>query len=312
MEHVTCNYCDRDDVELVNEGPDLGLGRPGNYRLVRCRHCGLIYQDPRPSPREIIDHYPEQYARYITLDEPASLGQRLSQRHEINRRCQRVNRYHPAPGRLLDVGCATGLFLRGIRELEWQVAGVELSDHAASYARQNFGLDVKTGTLEEAAFASGSFDVVTMWDVIEHVFDPKATLMEVARVLRPGGIIVASTPNPNSVEARLFGPYWIGWERPRHLHLFTTSVMSNFLEDAGFTLLGFESFSGRLSVTLLSLSYALRAKGYPEKRWRPVLELAYNWATRIATWPLYRLIESANKTTTITVFAKNDQRIISD
>lgn len=303
MQSIDCNYCGQDNWQLVNEGPDLGLNRPGAFRLVRCNNCDLIYQNPQPTREELGQFYPDEYSLYQTAESLTRVAE-LSQQHAMSRRCQRVMRHAPTPGVILDVGCATGEFLQAMRELGWQAVGIELSDYAAGYARERAGLDVRTGTLEEAAFAQDSFDVVTLWDVFEHVLNPQETLAEIARVLKPGGLVVIHTPNPSCLEARLFGSSWIGWERPRHLHLFAPDVLRHYLRDAGFSVESLESFSGRLSVTLLSVEYTLKVRGFPEEKWRPWLKLAYSLPLRLATWPLYRLLEISNKMTGMTLFAR--------
>jgi len=302
MKHVCCNYCGYDDTELVNVGPDMLLNT-GQFTLVRCRHCGLIYQNPQPNLTELAAHYPDEYPRFITSEQESGLS-RLSANHALTRQRQRLERHWEGYGRLLDVGCATGQFLAHMRTAGWQVAGVEFSPHAAAFAREQYGLDVQTGTLEDATFADDSFDVVTLWDVLEHVQNPKGTLAEVARILRPGGLVVVSTPNPDCVEARLFGPHWIGWERPRHLHLFPPKLLRRYMQDAGFEVVSLESFSGRLGVTLVSIAYWLRTTNVPEEKWQPWLRAAYTWPLRLATWPIYRLGEALNKTTTMAVFAQ--------
>ncbi len=303
MKHVRCNYCDQDKTESVNAGPDMLLNT-GHFTLVRCLHCGLIYQNPQLDLAELAVHYPDKYPRFLTAAAQESGLSRLSADHALARQRQRLERHWQGNGRLLDVGCATGQFLAHMQAAGWQVAGVEFSPHAAAFAREQYGLDVQTGTLEDAAFADGSFDVVTLWDVLEHVQDPKGTLAEIARVLRPGGLLVVSTPNPTCVEAHLFGSHWIGWERPRHLHLFTPNLLRCYLRDAGFEVASLESFSGRLSVTLVSLAYWLKTTNVPEEKWQPWLRAAYSWPLRLATWPIYRLGEALNKTTTMTMFAR--------
>jgi SAM-dependent methyltransferase len=306
MIHVACNFCGRDDTQPVNQGPDLYLGRPGHFCLVRCRHCGLIYQDPRPSPDELPELYP---AAEYELYSPAIAGEpsavrRADRAHGMSRRRRQIERFRAEPGRLLDIGCATGNFMAAMRDHGWQVTGVELSREAAAYAREKLGLDVHTGMLEEQTLPDGAFDVVTMWDVLEHVLDPRVTLAGVRRLLRPGGLFVASVPNPASLEARLFGDSWAGWDRPRHLHLFPPDLLCRYLLAAGFADITLRSFSGRLRVTLLSVEYLLRARQIPESKWRPWLGLAYNLPLRLITWPLYRLGEHFNQTTNITAFAR--------
>jgi SAM-dependent methyltransferase len=222
----------------------------------------------------------------------------------LSRRASRVEHYYPKVGRLLDVGCATGLFLNAMRGRGWDVHGVELSPYAADYARRTFGLDVFTGTVQEAAYPNHSFDIVTMWDVLEHVNDPKQTLAEVVRILRPGGMLALSLPDPTCPEARYFGANWIGWDRPRHLHLFTPDILRCYLRDAGFGHIVFESLGGRLGLTLMSVQLALTARGISREKWRRPLAIAYSWPMRLLTWPVYRAAELMNKTTIMNVYAR--------
>lgn len=299
MKNVLCNYCGRDDAELVNQGPDLYLDRPGDFRLVRCLNCGLIYQNPQLTPDELLAYYPfDAYERYDTApddDRPAERG--------LVRRYERIMHYRRRNGAILDVGCATGAFLDVMQRRGWQVSGVELNPEAADHARRHRGLEVQTGSLEESHLAESIFDVVTMWDVFEHVPDPRRTLQEVKRVLKPGGLLAMSLPNPTSIEARLFGRAWAGWDRPRHLHLFTPAVLSQYLAEAGFDQMHIESLGGRLIVTLLSVSYLCTARGISREKWAPWVERLYNWPLRLLTWPLYRVAEALNQTTTMTVFS---------
>ena len=162
-----------------------------------------------------------------------------------------------------------------MRDQGWDVVGIELSAYAAEFSRQTYGLDVRTGTLEETAFPDDHFDVVALWDVFEHVLDPKATLAEIGRVLKPGGLFIASLPNPTGFEAKLFGAHWLGWDRPRHLHIFTPQVMENYLNDAGFSLSSIESFNGRLGVTLMSVEFWAKARNIPQEKWEWWTKLIY-------------------------------------
>ena len=305
MRYVNCNYCGSDNSEPVNHGPDLLLNRHQEFYLVRCYHCGLIYQNPQLTLDELPAHYPEEYKPYRRdVQSETQFTRRIDAQYGLTRRCRQLMKYFPGPGKLLDIGCATGLFLNEMQGYGWRVRGVELSPYAAEYARQTFALDVVTGTLETAEFPPDNFDVVTMWDVLEHVTEPKYTLAEIGRVLKPGGMLALSLPNPGCIEAQLFGVYWIGWDRPRHLHLFTTAVLRNYLTDAGFRDIKVESLGGRLGLTLLSIQLLLNNKNISPQKSERWLNLLYNWPLRAATWPIYRLLEKLNQTTVMTVFAR--------
>jgi len=304
MKPVPCNYCGADDAALINHGPDLLLNRPGDYRLVRCRACGLIYQNPRLTLEELPEHYPADYDPYREdIRAERSVTRRVDANYGLQRRCRQFMKFAPRPGALLDVGCATGLFLNAMRDHGWRVRGVELSPYAAAYARETFNLEVTVGTLEAAQFPDAHFDAVSLWDVLEHVIDPKAALAEIRRILRPGGMLALSLPNPVAWEARLFGGGWVGWDRPRHLHLFTPAVLRRYLEDAGFVNAQFESLGGRLGLTLLSAEMLLTSRGASPEKWAPRLKLLYNWPLRVLTWPLYWLAERLNRANIMNVYA---------
>lgn len=304
MNQISCPVCGQDETRFVNEGADLLLNRAGNFRLVQCLNCTLIYQNPQLTAEELAPHYEESYIPYQTEGDTQSRLQQLSQDHAITRLCNRVIARQPQAGQLLDIGCATGRFLKGMALRGWQTQGVELSAYAAEQARTDFGLEVFTGTLEQAQLLSAHFDVITMWDVLEHVPDPIATLTEVHRLLKPNGLFMASIPNPEAWEAKLFGSYWLGWERPRHLVLFNQKLLSQTLTRLGFKVEGVESVGGRLSLTLLSLQFYLTAKNIPQSRSEKWLKWLYNPLFRGITWPFYQLLERANKTTVMTVVAR--------
>ncbi len=138
-------------------------------------------------------------------------------------------------GRILDVGCAYGFFLEVAEEEGWEGYGVEISEYAARYAKEELGLKVSLGELKEVRYPSEYFEVVTLWDVIEHLPDPLGELKEINRILRKGGIVALSTPAIDSLFAKLSGKRWIGFQCPwEHIYYFSRSTISKLLEKAGF------------------------------------------------------------------------------
>jgi 2-polyprenyl-3-methyl-5-hydroxy-6-metoxy-1,4-benzoquinol methylase len=162
-------------------------------------------------------------------------------------------------GRILDVGCSSGLFLELARREGWGPHGVELSERAVKAAKRNFGLNAFCGTLAQARFPDASFDAVTLWDDIEHFDDPKADLVEVARVTRPGGVLVISTPNCASLFhaiGHLMQRLTLGHARPllqllypdKHNTYFSPPTLAAMLRGAGFRVVaraGFAAHPGR-------------------------------------------------------------------
>lgn len=209
-----------------------------NYSVQSCPQCGLIFVWPMPG--NSLEVYEQDYFTgaskgfgYTDYDRDKQAMAPTFQTY-----LRRIARYAPpAPGkRLLDVGAATGFFLNLARDAGWDTAGVEPSASAAAMAR-NKHLNVKTGILEPGDFAPESFDVITLWDVIEHVPDPHATLQLATGFLKPGGIIAINTPDASSAWARIMGPGWHLLCPPEHLCLFSHAALDSLLGQSGLTLL---------------------------------------------------------------------------
>ena len=176
---------------------------------------------------------------------------------------EEVRFLHWAPqGRLLDVGCGSGLWLLLVAQLGWQVEGIDFDEKSVSLARQQ-GLLVHLGSLEQQNFPSESFDALALSHVIEHVPDPVRTLAECARILKPGGQLVLYTPNASSLGHRLFKQNWRGLEPPRHLHLFGPASMRTLMGRAGF---GHVSIRARNSLHIWKQTFGLWAQPFGTSR----------------------------------------------
>ena len=141
-------------------------------------------------------------------------------------------KYRPG-GVLLDVGCGSGEKMALFQSLGWQTAGIDLDELAIMQARKK-GLEVRSGSLQEQHYPDAYFDAIIMDNVIEHVFDPVGILQECHRILKPQGILVAVTPNVESLGHRVFGASWRGLEPPRHLYLFTGAAVKRVMKNGRF------------------------------------------------------------------------------
>jgi len=265
VETVVCPLCESDRFRVERGGPDYFMHLPGTFQLVRCAACGLLYQNPRPPLSEIGRYYPDHYGSYGSAQ--AGLRTRSGLmgwiiRRGQNKRCRLLDRtvlpVAGQPRRLLDVGCASGLFLEAMQHYPgWQVEGVELNETAARTTAARLGVPVFAGPLEHARYPGASFDAVTLWDVLEHLHDPLASLRELRRITRPGGVIFVRVPNAASYVARLCGRYWSGYDLPRHMTLLTPATLRRALVQAGFerTLLSYSS--GSYLAALHSLRFAM-------------------------------------------------------
>jgi len=272
MESVHCNLCGADNyTEYLTRG-DLNLFTKGTFRLVRCLECGLVYLNPRPSAKEIQSYYLDDYDQYsVAVRDEKSTLVRLARRYGLRKRIRAILHYK-SKGRLLDVGCATGDFLAEMHKVRgWDVYGVEPSPVASQYARQHLGVSVRTGLFDEVGFTEGSFDVITMWNVLEHLSDPFHSLSTINRLLASNGLLVVSTPILDSLDARMFGPYWIGYEIPRHLYIFSTETLKAMFRRAGFKIIASQCLYGGYAASASSFRFWLRARALGAC-WRETLE----------------------------------------
>lgn len=208
------------------------------FVFVRCADCGLVQQNPQPSPDEVAarydDRHGEDYLNYELENEASFLRlQELALADVGFPKIEASIKAGADQPRVLDVGCATGALLEWFRNRGWRTAGVELCGPSSEYARTARGLDVRTAAAEAAGFQDGSFDLVHASHLIEHLNAPKAFVESVRRMLKPGGRFLVSTPNIDGFQARLFGAEWRSAIFD-HLYLFSKGTLRNLLADEGF------------------------------------------------------------------------------
>jgi SAM-dependent methyltransferase len=310
MEFVTCALCKADDAEPFLALRDLGSGLPGEFNLVRCRQCRLLYLNPRPSPREMAAYYPRDYRPYkrAIADERWALMRWMRQRNIRRRRRAAERHAHRVPGQVLDVGCSTGIFLAEMEDAGWRGTGIETNQSAAAYARERLGLEVLGETLEQAELPGGSFDLITFWDVLEHMHDPLATLSHVHDLLQPGGIVVATVPNYRSLDRKLFGSAWIGFDAPRHLTVFAPDTLRRLLEQAGLDIVVLRCDFGGFFSFVASLRHWANAT-LPWPSMRKVLASATELpGLRLPTEPFFAVIDRTGWGSELAVVARKAAR----
>lgn len=304
IESVPCDFCGSSDTRILFEGRDRLLGLPGKFYMIQCNKCGLIRQNPRPTQATINVYYPPNYEPFSPAIDDEPLLRRLDRRYGMNKRCRAIIR-RQVSGKLLDVGCATGNFLYEMSKYDgWQVMGVEPDHYASNYARERLGLDVRTCTFQEANLPPDTFDVVTMWNVLEHLHYPMAGLAEVSRILKTGGWFVFSVPNLEGLGVKLFGPLWMGWEMPRHLYLFPRSTLVRMLREVGLKMVDTVCLGGSYPSFLLSLRFYLGDKA-PNKAWSQwSMRLASSLLARVMIAPLFWFLDQLQQCSLITVFSR--------
>lgn len=256
LENVSCPLCGSSRDREMFRARDLNTLLPGEYPLVRCCECGMVYVNPRPIPEEIRQYYPEHY-----WVEPPAEGQRPFCDRATRRAIDLLARRFPG-GRVLDVGCGVGMVAALMREAGLRPVGLDPYEHACRVARKRYGLEVICGYLGEAHLPERSFDAVTFFDVLEHVYDPVAELKEARRLLNFEGLVIVKVPNIEALQARVFGRWWYWLDVPRHLNHFSPATLRRALEKAGFDVVAVRtvpSWIGALTFRT-SLLYWLRGQ----------------------------------------------------
>jgi 2-polyprenyl-3-methyl-5-hydroxy-6-metoxy-1,4-benzoquinol methylase len=292
LEWVACEICNQDGRSLVAWRTDLFLNGDAVYYMYACQSCGVVYQYPRPTLESIGSFYPSEYPQYTPGLQQESWRRKIDRRYGLRKRCRFIMR-HVKRGRLLDVGCATGDFLSEMkRQPGWSVFGIEPNHEAARYARAQVGVEVIDGLLNDAPFADGSFDAITMWDVLEHVHAPRDVIAAAARLLRPGGVLVINHPNLASIDRRLFGRYWVGYELPRHLYLFPSPMLRGLMAEYGLEEVERRCFYGSHAATGTSLTFIMNARFRSRRVNQIVRRMFFNPITRILLIPYFKLIDA--------------------
>lgn len=203
----------------------------GDY--VRCRRCATVFADPRPSDAVLVSRL-DEFAPDTTGDTPDALEAMIDgERWKLDL----VEPAAPAPGRLLDVGCGSGAFVAAAARAGYDAEGHDLAPKVAAAAAARWSLPVHGGELRDlAAERAGAYDVVTLWDALEHAVSPPALLADVARLLAPGGRVVVLSPNSNGVSARTRRGRWWAFGPNDHLVLFSGDALTGALRDAGLVL----------------------------------------------------------------------------
>ncbi|MEN8257634.1 MAG: class I SAM-dependent methyltransferase [Thermodesulfobacteriota bacterium] len=238
---LDCYICGSKGDILYQDLEDRLFGVSGKWSIKRCPNlqCGLVWLDPRPCKDDLWKAYDEYYThgedvRKQTLSQKIySFCKDIFMRQDY-KKLNHLCRPRKIPGKLLEVGCGSGDRLVWMRKAGWEVEGQEVDPKAAESARTAHGIKVHFGELEKLDLAEGSYDVIIMNHVIEHVYDPVTLLTECRRLLKSAGELVVITPNIKSSGHKYFGLNWLGLDPPRHLCLFSPNILELFAQKVGF------------------------------------------------------------------------------
>ncbi len=243
LKTVSCNLCGGDQFEVLIEKTSSG-------RIVRCRNCGLVQANPR-NEKKLIKSARDLSAEEKEISQAYYLGELKVKELNAKRRLELLERFFPGRGRLLEVGAYIGIFLNLAKNRGWEVWGAEPIEVAARFGRERFKLDLRTGTLEEIEFPKNFFDAVVLYETIEHLPDPLATLRKINQLLKPGGLVAIETPNIANFWFKILRRHWRQFIAS-HFYFFDPKTIRLALEKSGFEVLDLRSMAKVVSFNLLA------------------------------------------------------------
>ena len=262
LQDVDCGICGSVEKELqFQDGP---------FRVVACSGCGVTYVTPRLLDASLIENvYDESYwnsSEAKTHGYSDYAGDAELYKRTYRDRLAIVHRHFPtnqrddgSPRRVLDVGCAAGYFLSVMAEDGWDISGLEPSDAIRVRAEAELGAEnVRGGLLGMDDFEPGSFDLITFWDVIEHIPDPRAALVRAGELLAPGGLLIVETQDVASRAAKVLGKKWQHYKHAEHIYHFNPATLTALLDSAGFESL---ENSGRLGGKYVTFGFVAERVG---------------------------------------------------
>lgn len=236
IEQVNNNHLETGPCNICRSKKYKVIYKSFPYNVVSCSNCHLYYLNPRPNKEAVKSFYQSSYfnsglnstgySNYSILDNELDL--------EAKKRIKLIKQY-VKKGKLLDIGCGYGHFLKHAQEEGYNVMGLDISKEAIKKLRMNYGLLGKVGDVVKSKLTQGNFDVITSWDTVEHFSDPKASFKAIYKLQKTNGFLFLTTPSIDSFDAKVLGKYWYGFKRiPEHLYFFSRKHISIYLEQAGY------------------------------------------------------------------------------
>jgi len=273
FEYRNCPNCGQDCYTVLfdsnmgksdfHQGIESVYMLPGDKygRHVKCQKCRLVYVNPIKKEDKLKEDYSQMKSIDATIVGESRLRAAKSQLRLINKYSNGTS--------LLDVGCGEGFFLSTATNAGYRTKGIEISQDAAAYAKREFGLDIEARAFEELQLPENYFDIVTLWQVLEHLPRPLEILNEAHRILKPGGLIAASTPDIEGIPSKILRKKW--WNIRRiHVNQFSAKTLTDIIQNAGFRNISSASYTESISLLMLLIPILRHHKTY-----EPLKDLLY-------------------------------------
>jgi len=218
---------------LCGPGPGVTLREDFDpFRVVACNNCGLVFLSPRLTEKAILKLYSDENY-YVSEVAGQGYDEYLEVRpnwiRTFARRLNEIGKYQK-PGKVLDIGCGPGFFLEAAQAKGYDAHGLDPSDYIVKVAREKFGDRIRHGVIEQADYAADEFDLVVAFDTFEHIYRPLEWLEAARRIIKPGGLIAMTTPDPTSMLAKISGRGWVSYKLPEHVFYWSPVTIRRALE----------------------------------------------------------------------------------
>lgn len=230
-----CPICNSEEKTLFLTCKDNTVSRE-TFNIVQCFSCGFMFTNPRPEENKIGDYYKsnEYVSHSNTKKGFVNSVYQIVRKYTLIKKLELISGFYKT-GNILDIGSGTGEFLKVFKDAKWKTIGVEPDPNARKMAIENYGLDIKE-EIEIANLESGSFDVITMWHVLEHVTKLNERIEDLKRLIKPNGIILIAVPNRTSLDAKIYKENWAAYDLPRHLYHFSPKDIETLFKNHGMNL----------------------------------------------------------------------------
>ena len=247
LESTSCPICERDPEQTLRY--DFAP-----YRAVSCSRCGLVFLSPRLTESAILKLYSDQ-EYYVSEVSGQGYDEYLEVQHNwvrtFSRRLNQIAKYQK-PGKVLDIGCGPGFFLEAAQAKGYDAFGLDPSDYIVKVAGEKFGDHIQKDVIETADYPADHFDLVVAFDTFEHVYHPLEWLAATRRVLKTGGLLTITTPDPTSLLAKASGKNWVSFKLPEHVFYWSPATIRRVLTD------GWEILEIKPAGQYASLSFLFR------------------------------------------------------
>ncbi|MBI3207704.1 MAG: class I SAM-dependent methyltransferase [Candidatus Solibacter usitatus] len=309
-----CPSCSCGEMRSIFSGSDtLYRTSEDSFLIVQCANCGLMRLYPWPEPAKLFHYYPRDYW-YVPEEDASGRFAEIYRRFVLSdhvRFVQRAVRESEEEGVVADVGCGGGLFLSMMARRGARVLGIDFALHAAHAAWKVNGVPAICGSLGHSPLAPESCAAVTMFHVLEHLYDPVAYVEEARRMLKPNGRLIVQVPNADCWQFLLLGERWNGVDIPRHLFHFRARDLRGLLQDCGFEIVREKHFSWRDNPAGLATSIApwldpmsRRVRQVPESPNVTILKDLTYFGLVLLSWPVTLLEAACRRGSTIMMEAR--------